>query len=263
VESAEQEIATRTAQPVLSVVIPTYNERDNIRALVYRLKRALAYVPHELIFVDDSTDDTPAIIRQMRAQYSGVRLLCRTGERGLATAVLAGFRMARGEFVCVIDADLQHPPELLPAMLEVLARERSDIVVASRYVPGGSAAGLQGWWRRCASLACRWLVHALFPETRRTTDPLSGYFMFRRGIAPVDGLAPLGFKILLELLVRTPYARIQDVPYIFAPRLHAGSKAGLRPAIEFLHHLVRLKVHERRSFPPASADAAKQRSLSA
>lgn len=264
-DGADRNGSQGLAEPELSVVVPTYNERDNVRALVYRLRRALAYVRHEILFVDDSTDETPQIIAELAAQYASVRLLHRHGERGLATAVLAGFRMARGAFVCVIDADLQHPPELLPAMLEVLARERSEIVVASRYVPGGSAAGLRGWWRRCASLACRQLAYTLFAETHRTSDPLSGFFMFRRGLVNVDSLQPVGFKILLELLVRAPHARVQDVPYVFAPRLREGSKAGLRPAIEFVRHLARLKSTTLRRAPcyPPPADRATSGSLTA
>jgi dolichol-phosphate mannosyltransferase len=263
VEGPERDGLQGPGEPVLSVVVPTYNERDNVRALVYRLRRALAYIQHEILFVDDSTDETPQVIAEQALQYPNIRMHHRHGERGLATAVLAGFRLARGVFVCVIDADLQHPPELLPAMLDVLARERSDLVVASRYVPGGSAAGLHGWWRRCASLACRQLVHALFPETRCTTDPLSGYFMFRRGLVNVESLAPVGFKILLELLVRAPHARVQDLPYVFAPRLREGSKAGLRPAIQFTQHIVRLKMRERPPRAPRPMDPVTRRSLSA
>ena len=253
------------AEPVLSVIVPTYNERENVRALVYRLRRALAYVPHEIVFVDDSTDDTPEVINHLRQEYTNIWLHRRTGERGLATAALAGFRLARGECVCVIDADLQHPPELLPTMVEALAGGRCDLVVASRYVTGGSAAGLNGVWRRWASLVCRELVHVAFADARKTTDPLSGCFMFRRGTVRVERLNPIGYKILLEVLVHARDARVQDVPCCFGLRLGDDSKAGLRPALEFLQHIVRLKALTRlpRGFAGASASARHNRSFSA
>ena len=225
--------------PLLSVVVPTRNEAANVEPLWNRLSAALQGAAFELCFVDDSDDDTAERIAAMEQAHPEVRLLARRGpERagGLSTAVVSGLRMARGEYVCVIDADLQHPPELIPRLLEQAAGG-ADLVVASRYVAGGSSAGLEGWMRRAVSRGASLVAQVLFREARRTTDPLSGFFLCRRTL--IDGIEfrPVGFKILLELLVCVPGLRVVDVPVTQHRREHGSSKAEMRQGLLYLGHL--------------------------
>lgn len=227
--------------PLLSVVIPTRNEAANLPVLVERLRMALDGIAAELCFVDDSDDDTPAQLEALSAASGGgVRCLLRQGaERagGLSTAVLAGLRLATGSFVCVMDADLQHPPEVIRTMLEA-ATAGAGLVVASRYVEGGSRGGLDGAGRRVVSRGATAVARSLFTEARRSTDPLSGFFLCRRTL--VDGIEfrPVGFKILLELLVLLPReVTVVDVPLNFMPRERGSSKASARQGILYLRHL--------------------------
>jgi dolichol-phosphate mannosyltransferase len=228
--------------PQLSVVIPTRNEAESLGALWARLETALASVDAEVCFVDDSDDETPARLAALQAAHPEVRcLLRRDAERagGLSTAVVAGLHMAHGDLVCVMDADLQHPPELIPEMLAA-AEAGADLVVASRYVTGGSAGGLAGLARHLVSRGSGLLARILFHEARQSTDPLSGSFLCRRRL--VDGIEfrPVGFKILLELLVCVPGLRVVDVPLRFQARAAGASKASARQGVLFLHHLASL-----------------------
>jgi dolichol-phosphate mannosyltransferase len=228
--------------PHLSVVIPTRNEAESLGALWARLEAALAGVDAEVCFVDDSDDSTPAELAALQSSHPEVRCLLRQGgERagGLSTAVVAGLHLARGDLVCVMDADLQHPPELIPEMLAA-AQGGADLVVASRYVSGGSTGGLAGVSRHLVSRGAGITARILFHEARQSTDPLSGFFLCRRRL--IDGIEfrPVGFKILLELLVCVPQLRVVDVPLRFQPRAAGSSKASARQGILYLRHLTSL-----------------------
>lgn len=226
--------------PLLSVVVPTRNEAENIGPLVERLRRVLGETSYELCFVDDSTDDSGEQLDALAAaDPRHVRcLLRRDGQTagGLSTAVVAGLRMARGEFVCVMDGDLQHPPELVPTLL-LEAEQGADLVIASRYVGGGSSGGLAGGGRRLVSRAATVVTRLLFGEARRSTDPLAGFFLCRRQLVDDIEFRPVGFKILLELLVCLPQARVRDVPLCFQPRAAGQSKASLQQGMLFIRHL--------------------------
>lgn len=241
----------------LSVIVPTRNEAANIDALVERVAGALAGSPAEVIFVDDSDDDTPDVVEQVVRSRDGgrdfvVSLLHRpvgTRDGGLGGAVVAGLRLARSPWVCVMDADLQHPPETIPHMRAAAEAEDATLVVASRYREGGEATGLAGSTRTALSIAASAAAKAAFPRALRSvTDPMSGFFLFRRDAVDPNTLRPQGFKILMEIAVRTPDLRVAEVPYTFAER-HAGeSKANSREGVSYLRHLGRLR-----------ADLAKQR----
>lgn len=226
--------------PLLSVVVPTRNEAANAPVLVRRLAAALAGVDFEICFVDDSDDSTPAILEELATEFRDrVRSRVRApGERrgGLSTAVVTGLRMAAGRYVCVMDADLQHPPETVPEMLAV-AQAGADLVVASRHVAGGHPGGLDGWGRRLVSRAATRLARVLFSEARRSTDPLSGFFLCHRAL--VDGVEfrPVGFKVLLELLVLLPGVEVREVPLRFASRAEGTSKASVGQGLQYLRHL--------------------------
>ncbi len=233
--------------PVVTVIVPTYNERDNVVPLLERLADAVGALPVEVLFVDDSTDDTPdVVLAAARTARLPVRLLHREGAQrvgGLGGAVLAGLRSTQAEWAVVMDGDLQHPPEVLPDMLRTAAHERADVVVASRYVRGGSATGLANGWRRRVSTGAAGVARALFPRRlRQCSDPMSGYFLVRREAVDLDRLRPDGFKILLEILARGSGLRVGEVPFSFATR-HAGdSKADLRQGLVYARHLLRLRT---------------------
>ena len=225
--------------PVVSLVIPTRNEADNVRALVDRVTAALAATPFEICFVDDSDDTTGDLLLDLAHSNPSIRCLLRQGADrtgGLSTAVVAGLRMARGLYVCVMDADLQHPPELIPVLL-TQAEHGADLVVASRYAPGGSHEGLGTPVRRLVSRGATVVARLLFKEARQSSDPLSGYFLCRRAL--IDGIEfrPVGFKILLELLVCVPGLSVVDVPVTQAARAEGVSKATARQGLLYLRHL--------------------------
>jgi dolichol-phosphate mannosyltransferase len=229
----------RGGAPVVSLVIPTRNEANNLQPLVDRVTAALGATTFEICFVDDSDDNTGDLLLELAQSNANVRCLLRQGADrtgGLSTAVVAGLRMARGRYVCVMDADLQHPPELIP-MLLAQAEGGADLVVASRYAPGGSHEGLGTPVRRLVSREATALARMLFKEARQSSDPLSGYFLCRRAL--IDGIEfrPVGFKILLELLVCVPDLRVVDVPVTQASRAEGVSKATARQGLLYLRHL--------------------------
>ncbi len=230
----------------LTVIVPTFNESDNVAELIGRVSSCLGRRDMEILFVDDSNDDTPRVIEQVAAKSPvPVRLMHRPpGLRhgGLAGAVTAGLGAARGRYVVVMDGDLQHPPELLPSLLAVLQGGDKDVVVASRYSGTGAASGLAGSWRRHVSRGSTTLARALFPQRvgRRCTDPMTGFFGLDRESVDLDRLQARGFKILLEILVSHDL-RVEEVPFTFAERHSGVSKASWRRGVEFMAQLLRLR----------------------
>ncbi|HEX6292590.1 MAG TPA: glycosyltransferase family 2 protein [Herpetosiphonaceae bacterium] len=232
--------------PAVSIVVPTRNEAGNIEPLIERLEQALQDVPFEVVFMDDSDDDTVGSIEAMQEKARcTLRVIHRpVGERqdGLAGAVVLGMTVARAPWICVMDADLQHPPELVPQMLERTRRGDIDLVIGSRYCQQGDANEFNRL-RASLSRASTTAARVTFPKRlRAVSDPMSGFFVVRRTALNVDQLKPYGFKILLEILVQTPELRIAEVGFHFGSR-HAGeSKASLREGIKYLRHLYRLRV---------------------
>ncbi|MBA3826540.1 MAG: glycosyltransferase, partial [Ktedonobacterales bacterium] len=209
----------KTSQPdpfraQLSVVIPTRNERDNVAALFAALGAALAGIATEVVLVDDSDDDTPALARALGAQMASPQFRVQVLHRargtarigGLATAVDAGLRRATAPYVAVIDADLQHPPERLRVLYESAHANDADIVLATRYQGDGSYEGLDGPGRKIISVGLKWVAKLAFPEKLlRVSDPLGGFFLVRRSLLAGITLRPIGYKISLEILLRCPW----------------------------------------------------------
>lgn len=197
---------------------------------------------------DDSPDLSWRSALEETARQPALRVVRRDGERGLATAVIRGWQVARGEILGTINADFQHPPELLAAM--VAALEGADLVVATRYAHGGTAAG--GAHRRLgahvARLAGRLLVPAIFA---RVSDPLSGCYLLRRAVIADIELRPLGFKTLIEILARGRAAAIRECPYVMRPRWGGTSKLGARHSLAYLAQLLRLRAAMNRAAPHA------------
>ncbi len=231
----------------LTIVIPTRNEEFNVAPLLRRISRELRDLVGEILFVDDSSDGTPAAVDAAAVQTPiPVRLIHRQpGERtgGLSTAVIAGMRAAAHDWVVVMDADLQHPPETIRHMFDRAASTDVDLVVASRYSAGGHADGLAGFVRRAASRGLTAVARMAFPRRAgRVKDPMTGFFMVDRRALPLDALRPHGFKILLEILVRCPALRILEVGFDFGVRHTGDSKASAREAARLFRHLVRLRT---------------------
>jgi dolichol-phosphate mannosyltransferase len=227
------------AQLRLSIVLPTRNERGNVRSLAAALSRVLSAIDHEVIVVDDSTDsESRPALAELASERTGWRVIERPPDEqsGLATAVAEGLSLASGEAICVMDADHQHPPELVPALLAEVESGR-DLAIASRYARGGRDDGLASPYRRLVSRVARLAAYVLLPESRRTTDPMTGFFCIRRSVVANLELRPVGFKILLELLVLRPSARVVDVPFVFGDRADGSSKASARQGLLYLRHL--------------------------
>ncbi len=233
----------------LSVVVPTRNERDNIWPLLESLHNALCGLHVEVILVDDSDDGTPEVIedaaRTMSSSLFHIQLEHRlAGEAragGLATAVVYGMNRAQAEYVAVLDADLQHPPEQLRVLYDQAVAQNADLVVASRYIKGGSYRGLDGVGRRCISVGLKWTAKLLYPEhLLRISDPLGGFFLLRRSLLADVSLRPIGYKILLEILIRCQWRQVLEVPYHFRARAQGQSKANMQQGILALQHMLRL-----------------------
>ena len=240
--------------PLLSLVIPTYNERGNIEQLIGELSGILdRELPqrYELIVVDDdSPDHTWELAEQVSRNLQQVRVLRRRTARGLSAAVVAGWKIARGKLWGVIDADLQHPPPIIVPLL-VAMQSGADLVVATRHLPGG---GVSDWKlsRRALSRGAQGLAFLLVPQARLVTDPMSGLFLVRAAALDLASMNPLGYKILLDVLATGRFLEIREVPYVFRERARGGSKVTLRQYGEFLVQIAGLWRSQRsRSRSPA------------
>lgn len=237
-------------KPLVSIVMPTYNEAENITGIIKELERVLeaSGLTYEIIVVDDSSPDLTWVKAALGASPRvrvAVRKIARTpGERlggGLASAIRAGIMEARGEFVVVMDADFQHPPEVVPKLIEKALETGADVVVASRYAEGG---GIEGWskLRLAMSRGASLLAWIAVPQARVTTDPMSGFFLVRKESVRrlLREMKPRGFKFLLELLARSNGLRVAEVPYVFRRRAAGKSKLGYRTIVDFLLHTAAL-----------------------
>lgn len=216
----------------LSIVVPSFNESENVKPLVEQLDVALSGIEHEIVFVDDSKDNTPDVIAEIMKDKPHVRLEHRTSETGLATAVLKGFTLAEGDYIAVMDADLQHPPAILKYMYYAL-EEGYDFCIPSRFIPGGSDGGLN-LYRKFVSGVARYIGKIALPCLRKVTDPTSGLFMFRREALKDADLQPIGWKIMVEVLAMCTYESIIEIPYTFQDRESGESKLSGKVTLEYL-----------------------------
>lgn len=247
--TGKTDLLAPTQELALSIVVPTYNERDNVESLSLALSQAFEHIPTEVIFVDDSDDDTPeqigAASRRLANPTFDIRLIHREpGPQrvgGLASAVQRGWQEARAEYVAVIDADLQHPPERLLLLYQRAIKHDADIVMATRYRPGGSYEGLGGIHRRLISVGLKWIAKFVFPDQLlRVSDPLGGFFLLRRTLLDGITLRPVGYKIALEVLIRCGWTRLVEIPYQFQARQSGTSKANVRQGLFVFQHIARL-----------------------
>lgn len=240
-------VDTQESTCVIAVIVPTRNEQGNVAPLLQRLTAAFEGHRVTVVFVDDSDDQTPTVVRQEAGRSAlDVRLLhrepgARTG--GLGGAVLAGLRSVETEWAVVMDGDLQHPPELVPELVRAGEAAEADVVVASRHVSGGSTEGLSSGLRVLVSDGSTALSKLFFPRRLRgVSDPMSGFFALRPRSFDLDRMRPPGFKILLEMLARTPGLTVTELGFVFGERLSGESKASVREGLRFIRQLGTLSL---------------------
>jgi len=229
--------------PLLSIVVPTYNESENIPVLLEEVDNSLGSIDFEMVIVDDdSPDGTAELAEGMKKEYPFLRVIKRENERDLATAVIEGFKNSRGEILAVMDADLQHPPEKIREMLDEI-KNGADIVVGSRYIPGGE---IEHWSfkRKFYSKGARAIAYLLLPKSRSVKDPLSGFFMLRKEVLEGTELNPMGYKILLEILIKGNYTTTKEVPITFRDRERGESSLVFNEYGKYTKHLLRLSWTE-------------------
>jgi dolichol-phosphate mannosyltransferase len=227
--------------PALALVIPTLREARNIKPLLERVRASLdpCDLAYEVIVVDDeSCDGIDAIVEEFARRDPRIRLIVRTCERGLAGAVVRGWAETDANVLAVMDADLQHPPEMLPRLVAEMERG-ADLVVGSRYACGGC---MRGWkiLRQLISRIAIWMTHPVQRTGIRARDPMSGFFMVRRECIERIELRKTGFKILLEILARAEIRSVVEVPFTFGRRHAGASKANVRVAVDYIALLFRL-----------------------
>jgi dolichol-phosphate mannosyltransferase len=223
---------------VVSVVVPTYNERENLAPLARRVFGVLDPRESELLIIDDDSPDGTALVATELAGSFPVRCIVRR-ERGLATAVIAGLRAARGELVVVMDADLSHPPEAIPTLLAAMGDPQVQMAIGSRFVPGGRVDLHWPLHRRLNSLLGRCLARPL----TNVRDMMSGFFCVRRRDLDLDRLKPVGYKIALELIVRHGWRNVVEVPITFSDRAAGRTKLSVAEQVRYLRHLARLYTY--------------------
>ena len=228
---------------MISIVVPTYREAENLPHLAKAVEQAFSGLDqeYELLFVDDDSQDGSEEICAELSKTHPLRIVVRKGERGLATAVIHGIEVSSGELIVVMDADLSHPASAIPEMVERLQLERSNFVLGSRYVEGGSIHRDWSAFRRLNSIIPSLLSRPLCP----LKDPMSGFFAIRRADMPDPGLlSPIGYKIALEIYVKGQFRNPSEVPIHFSDRQYGESKLSLKEQLNFLRHLRRLYAYK-------------------
>lgn len=219
----------------LSLVIPTYNEKDNIKILIDKLLCEFSdnSIKGEIIVVDDnSPDGTGEVVRKISSKLSNVKLVSRPGKLGLSSAVLDGWKIAKGNILGVMDADLSHPPERVKDLFFEIKSGKADFSIGSRYIPGGK---IEGWnFKRKLMSKSATLLARFFTKVK---DPMTGFFMIKRECVNFSKINSKGFKILLELLVKAKYNRVKEIPITFVNRVKGKSKASSKEIIYYLKNL--------------------------
>ncbi len=224
--------------PQVSIIIPTLNEAENLPVLIPRIAAALSGRGYEILILDDSSrDNTPEVCQQLAQSYN-IQLITRRPENGLSGAVLHGLREAAGEYLVVMDADLQHPPENIPDLLRPLEQNQADFAIGSRYTQGGTTHTTWSLFRKLNSRTATLLAR---PVAGPMHDPMSGFFALRRRtFQQARELTPLGYKIGLELICKCNIQKPLEIPIHFATRHSGQSKLSVKQQFKYLEHLSRL-----------------------
>lgn len=224
---------------MLSIIIPTLNEGKNLRILFERIKR-LDLKDYEIIIADSNSKDNTIAVAKDFAKKMPIKIV-QTGNLDLSNSVKKALSIAKGNIIAVMDADLQHPPELLPKMLKEI--KNKDIVIASRFVEGSKTT--MDFSRVFVSKIYRFLVYLFVPKIKKIKDPASGFFVFRKKILKNVKLDPIGFKILLEILARGKYDKVKEIPFQFGSRKKGKSKFNFKQSFIALKHLLKLSKSEK------------------
>lgn len=220
---------------MISIITPTYNEANNITRLVREIGKAMKSLEYEIIVSDDDSPDKTADIAKRLSNEYPVRVLVRKTNKGLSPAVWNAFKIAKGEVLGVIDADLSHPPHIIPEMLSCMTNNAADLVVASRLIQGG---GTEGWPAKrkltshVATLLCKPLT--------KVKDPLSGFFFLKKEVVSDMKLQTKGYKILLEILVKQNYNKLVEYPFVFRDRTAGKSKLNIKTQLQYVLQLIDL-----------------------
>jgi len=220
----------------LSIIIPTYNEKENIRILIDKIEQELLKnnIEGEIIIIDDNSEDgTGMIVEGAKKIYDNLIIKHRKGKLGLSSAVLAGFEIANHEIFCVIDADLSHPVEKIAVMYNLINNENFDLVIGSRYIDGGKIIG----WNLKRKLMSRTATILARPFTK-IKDPMTGFFMIKKKCLTSKEFNCKGFKILLEILIKADYKNVKEIPITFINRKKGKSKANPKEIILYLSDLI-------------------------
>ncbi len=231
---------------IVSIILPTYKEAENIPVICEKIDFTMkrSNIDYEIIIVDDnSADGTFENVEKIKDTIN-VALKIRKNERGLASAVIEGFRLVKGEYIVVMDADLSHPADKIPDMIKLITSNEADFVVGSRFVEGGSAEYFNLFRKFNA-----WVSKMIARPFTKVNDPMAGFFAFSRSLlVNIEELNPLGFKIGLEVIVKTNPQNIVEIPIQFQERLYGESKLSLREQINYLIHIKRLFEYKYKSF---------------
>lgn len=218
---------------MLSIIVPTYNESKNIEGLLTKIFAVLkpSYLQYEVIVVDDNSPDQTAEIAEALKSKFDLKVVKRPRRISLASAVINGFKVATGDILCVMDADLSHPPEAILEMFKAI-NAGADVVIGSRCIPEGGATNWP-WFRRIISSFAQLLAKPI----THVNDNTSGFFMIKKSVLEGADLNPIGFKILLEILAKGNYSKAQEVPIVFNDREGGKSKLGAKQVLEYLKQL--------------------------
>src|SRR3989338_1258205 len=221
---------------MLSIIVPTYNEAENLEEFIKKIKGSVNNLEYEIIIVDDNSPDvTGTIAESLRKTYHSIDIIHRSKKMGISSAIMDGIKIAKGDIIATLNSDFQHPIEYLPKMAGKIGK--FDIVIGSRYVSGGNT---EGWnlWRLIASRIGIFIAYMAIPQIRQIKDPLSGFFVLKKEIVKNIYINPsVVQKYLLEILVRDPYRKVVEVPYVFKNRRGGSSKVNFRDSFNYLRQL--------------------------
>ena len=233
----------------ISVIVPTYNESENIRGILEHIQKSIPKnLKAETIVVDDNSPDHTARIAEdyfysiKEKTNHTISVIKRKAKNGLSSAILNGIQQASGNTIVVMDSDFSHPPQIIPKMIETLKQTSCDIVIASRYIKGGS---IQGWPLKRKLMSKVATIIAKKGLGIKSQDPMSGFFMFKKNIIKELKFDAIGYKMLLEILVKTKGVKIQEVPYIFTDRKEGASKLGASTIYDYCKSVWKLYKYGR------------------
>ena len=241
-----QEEMVKPSKAKLSIIVPTYNESQNIVRMLDSIAETLSpYKGSEIIVVDDNSPDGTAEMAKSHAKIIStkkkirIEIISRNGKLGLSSAIIKGVQYASGDFLVIMDSDFSHPPQVIPSIIQALQDSNYDIVIASRYVKGGSIIGWPFKRRLMSKGATKIAQYGLGIDVK---DPVSGFFAFRRDIISGLKFDAIGYKMLLEILVKTKGARVKEIPYTFTNRRIGASKLDANVMFDYLRAVLRLSL---------------------